>query len=197
VIDTQALKEHAGIAPYKSRLPGLKKDGAKYAAKCPWHSDSDPSLDVYQQDGVWLWGCFPCKTKGGVSGGDVLAFVQKRDGVSFKDALRKVAAETGFAAEEEQPTDFQYDVVQATQRLGEAKDFLATRGISMQEAQRSNLGVVDFPGIGKAVAFPYGETSASGQPVVKFRAVQVPTSEGCAFRPLAFWREGRGGKSLA
>jgi DNA primase len=88
-LDAAALKQHAGIEPYKSRLPDLKQDSGKYVAKCRWHGDSQPSLDVYQKDGVWLWGCFPCKATGGVSGGDVFSFVQKMDRISFVEALKK------------------------------------------------------------------------------------------------------------
>jgi hypothetical protein len=177
-VNIQALKEHAGVAPYKSRLAGLKKDGAKYVAKCPWHSDSSPSLDVYKKDGAWLWGCFPC-----TASGDVFSFVQKTDGITFRESLIKVASETSFAIEEEQSVDFQYDVTKAGQRIEEVNDFLLARGISLEEAQRANVGVVDFPGIGKAVAFPYGTTSATGQPVVKFRAVS-PKDKNSKFRHL-------------
>jgi hypothetical protein len=177
-LDAEQAKQHAGIEPYKSRLPGLKKDGSKYKAKCLWHDDSNPSLELYQKDGVWLFGCFPCNAKG-----DVFSFVQKVDGISFPKALKKIAEETGFVAETE--PDFQYDAEKASDRLSEAESYLASRGISIDEARAAGLGVLDFPDpdVGKCIVIPYGSQSESGQPVVKMRSL-APKTKNHKFRHL-------------
>jgi len=175
-LNADEVKRHAGIEPYKKRLPELKESGSKkYAAKCRWHGDSEPSLDVYLKDGEWKWGCFPCKT----GEQDVLTFVQRTEKVSFLEALKMVAAETGFAVEEQAETDFQYDAQKAMLRLGEAETFLTSRGILIEEAREAGLGVVDFPDpdVGKCVVIPYGSDSESGQPVVKMRSLSPKTKK--------------------
>jgi DNA primase len=101
VIDAIELKKHAGLAPFKTRLPGLKGSGKKYSTHCPFHEAANPSFDVFKDGDVWLFGCEPCKAKGeSKAKGDVFTFVQKKDNISFADALKKVAAETGFAVTE-------------------------------------------------------------------------------------------------
>lgn len=45
--------------------------GGRYAAVCPFHADSDPSLDVYG-DRLERFGCFPCG-----AGGDVFDLIER------------------------------------------------------------------------------------------------------------------------
>lgn len=46
------------------RIP-VEDVGGRYAAVCPFHPDSSPSLDVYGER-LERWGCFPCGAKGDV-----------------------------------------------------------------------------------------------------------------------------------
>lgn len=50
---------------------------------CPFHSDSKPSLHIY--DGTRGWHCFSCGT-----GGDIIDFVSKLFNLKFKDTVRKI-----------------------------------------------------------------------------------------------------------
>lgn len=50
---------------------------------CPFHNDSNPSLSVYHENG--LWHCFGCG-----KGGDVITFVMEKHGLEFKDAILKL-----------------------------------------------------------------------------------------------------------
>lgn len=56
--------EYIGIAIYSA-------DGRLHAT-CPFHSDRDPSFDIYPWRGGERWGCFVCSP-----GGDVLDLIQK------------------------------------------------------------------------------------------------------------------------
>jgi|SRR5579883_870463 len=176
-LDVEQVKQHAGIEPYKSRL-SLKENGQKYAAKCPWHTDSNPSFEVYEKGGVWRFSCFPCGLHG-----DVFAFVQKMDGISFLEALTKIAEETGFVPEVE--PEFQYNAETSAARLSEAEPYLRSRGITLEAARAANLGVLDFPsaGVGKCIVIPYGARSESGQPIVKMRSL-APKTKKDKFRHL-------------
>lgn len=53
-------------------------------AKCCFHADSNPSMKIY--DGNRGYHCFVCHT-----GGDVIDFVMRHDGIGFEAAVRLIA----------------------------------------------------------------------------------------------------------
>ena len=71
----------------------VKQAGASLKACCPFHQEKTPSFHIDRAKG--LYHCFGC----GASG-DAIAFVEKMEGVSFIDAVRKLAAQCGVALEE-------------------------------------------------------------------------------------------------
>ena len=177
----QELKRQAGVDPYHKRLK-LRKVGGQHQARCPWHNDSNPSFSVFEgRDGDYRFKCFACSDNGSGASGDVIAFVQRFDRLSFFDSVQRVAAECGYRVHYEQQAThngFNYNRQEGTARLSEVKDYLASRGISLDIAQEYGLGAADVPKIGLAVAMPYGES------IVKFRAVN-PASKGDKFRHLS------------
>lgn len=60
----------------------LRRSGARWVARCPFHDDDHPSLVIYA-DG---WKCFGCG-----AGGDVIAFAARLFGLRPLDAARKLA----------------------------------------------------------------------------------------------------------
>jgi len=68
--------------PDVARMYGLQvnRDGF---ARCPFHHEKTASFKIYKGDGGWH--CFGC----GMTG-DVIDFVEKYYGLSFKDALAKL-----------------------------------------------------------------------------------------------------------
>lgn len=69
------------ISPY---VP-LKKQGAGFVGKCPFHDDHKPSLSVSPAKG--LWKCFACGESG-----DAIAFVEKYENIGYVQALEVLAA---------------------------------------------------------------------------------------------------------
>lgn len=67
----------------------LERKGPNYKAICPFHDDHDPSLVVSVSRQQWR--CHPCH-----EGGDVIDFVQRRHGMSFKEALIYIAEKSGI-----------------------------------------------------------------------------------------------------
>ena len=59
----------------------LEKRGADHVGRCPFHDDKTPSLVVTPAKN--LWRCFGACD----AGGDVIAWVMKREGVSFRHAV--------------------------------------------------------------------------------------------------------------
>lgn len=71
----------------------IEASGVKLAARgrdhvglCPFHEDREPSLSVTAEKG--LWRCFGCDV-----GGDAIAWVMKREGVSFRHAVELLKAD--------------------------------------------------------------------------------------------------------
>lgn len=67
------------------------KKGKNYAIRCPFHAnDINPSLLINSD--LNLWNCFGCPPDDhGRTGGDVIKLVMKLDGLSFRQAVRKLA----------------------------------------------------------------------------------------------------------
>ncbi len=73
----------------------LRRQGSAYVARCPWHDDQRPSLQINPNRQTWK--CWVCNL-----GGDVFSFVMKRDNVSFGEALRILADRAGIPVTERQ-----------------------------------------------------------------------------------------------
>lgn len=69
---------------YAQQFPNLKTDNQRMwvSVRCCFHDDTSPSLRINLITGAFR--CFACGTKGG----DILAFHQQLNGVTFKQALR-------------------------------------------------------------------------------------------------------------
>jgi DNA primase catalytic core len=80
------------VAVVESRGVKLTRKGRNYVGLCPFHEDHDPSLVVNPDK--QLWHCFgACSANGGKSGGDVFAFVARKDGVTFLEAMKRLGYE--------------------------------------------------------------------------------------------------------
>jgi len=71
------------------RYLDLKKRGKSYWALCPFHKEKTPSFSIDPERGFYH--CFGCK-----EGGNVFSFLQKMEGLTFREALEKLAREAGI-----------------------------------------------------------------------------------------------------
>ena len=77
------------VETVSSYVPDLKQTGRNWKARCPFHSERTPSFVV--DPGRGTWHCFgSCST-----GGDVIEFVRRVEGLEFRDALRLCADRAG------------------------------------------------------------------------------------------------------
>jgi len=68
----------------------LKPSGSnRYVALCPFHQEKTPSFHVTREKQKFY--CFGCQ-----KGGDVIAFLREFEGLSFNDALRRLAERAGI-----------------------------------------------------------------------------------------------------
>lgn len=74
----------------------LKKSGRNYMGLCPFHGEKTPSFTVNQERQIFH--CFGCG-----EGGNVIGFIMKREGLSFPEAVRFLAARRGIALPEYSP----------------------------------------------------------------------------------------------
>jgi DNA primase len=87
----QTLKQQADIVRVVGDYVSLRKSGAQnYSGLCPFHKEKTPSFNVNSVRQYYY--CFGCHEKG-----DVFAFVQKVENITFPEAIRAVAQKMGVA----------------------------------------------------------------------------------------------------
>lgn len=97
--DVERVRQAADLADVVSRTVQLKRAGTgEYMGLCPFHDEKTPSFAVRPALGVWH--CFGCGL-----GGDVFAFVERRDGVGFADAVEILADQYGITLHYEKGTE--------------------------------------------------------------------------------------------
>ncbi|MDF1577998.1 MAG: DNA primase [Desulfobulbales bacterium] len=87
------VKEAADIVEIIGEHVNLKKAGANYKGRCPFHSEKTPSFTVNRARGSFH--CFGCN-----EGGDIFSFYMKYHNATFPEALKGLAKRYGVALPE-------------------------------------------------------------------------------------------------
>ncbi|MFO0903621.1 MAG: DNA primase [Pirellulales bacterium] len=132
----------------------LRRQGRGFVARCPWHDDRRPSLNVNPDRQTWR--CWVCNI-----GGDCFEWVMQKERVEFRDALQILADRAGITlvkqrgpeAKPGSPDDKAtlYSAVAWAEQLfrecllhspqaAAARDYLAGRGITADSIDRFRLG---------------------------------------------------------
>ena len=83
------LKDRADLVRIIEPYAPLKKKGANWMACCPFHQEKTPSFSVNPSKGFYK--CFGCG-----KGGTAFNFLMEMEGLTFPEAVRRVAEMTGI-----------------------------------------------------------------------------------------------------
>jgi DNA primase len=87
--DVERVREAVDIIAIVNRYVALREAGGQMVGICPFHEDTKPSFSV--SPAKQLFYCFGCG-----AGGNVFSFLMQIEGLTFGEALRKLAAEAGI-----------------------------------------------------------------------------------------------------
>jgi len=88
------VNESVDIVDVVSRYVTLKRSGRSFKGLCPFHEEKTPSFHVFPESARGPGGRFKCFGCG--EGGDVIAFLMKRDGLPFHEAVEELAQQAGI-----------------------------------------------------------------------------------------------------
>jgi DNA primase len=145
------LRNRLTLSAVVGRRVKLVKRGREHSGLCPFHNEKTPSFTVSDDKGFYH--CFGCGAHG-----SAIDFVMNVEGLSFPEAVERLAAQAGLQVPQDRPEDRQraekraglIDVVEAAclwfeEQLAseagrEARDYLAGRGLDPQTVKAFRLG---------------------------------------------------------
>ena len=152
--DIAAVRERSPIDEVVGEYLQLRNaGGGSLKGLCPFHDEKTPSFNVTPARGLWY--CHGCG-----EGGDLIKFVQKIDGLSFVEAVEKLAGRAGIDLRYEQggyvpgqEQSHRRRLIDAHRVAAEfyaekltkpeadhARQFLAERGFELADAERFGVG---------------------------------------------------------
>ncbi len=118
------LKNRADLLRIVEPYTKLKKSGANWLGRCPFHEEKTPSFSVQPSKGFYK--CFGCG-----KGGNAFTFVMETEGLSFPDAVRRIAEISGVPLPE--PVDdesYRRNKARQEQRRSLAQNVIALNRIA-------------------------------------------------------------------
>ncbi|MSO80136.1 MAG: DNA primase [Alphaproteobacteria bacterium] len=145
------LRARVSVSAIVGRRVRLERRGREHTGLCPFHKEKSPSFTVNDDKGFFH--CFGCGAHG-----DAFAFVMQSEGLSFREAVERLAGEAGMelaretpreAAEAEGRRDLEsvveaacawFEEQLATPAGAAARAYLERRGIGPDMRRRFRIG---------------------------------------------------------
>lgn len=145
------VREASDIVEVISRFVPLKKQGKRFVALCPFHSEKAPSFSVSPDKQLYY--CFGCQ-----AGGNVISFLMAHEKMEFTEAVKYLADSAGIKIPEkretQKETERKAELWQANnlaldyfsrclrnERVGKpARSYLAKRGIDKKTVGTFSIG---------------------------------------------------------
>ncbi len=148
----ERVKEAADIVEIISAYTELRRAGERHMGLCPFHEERTPSFSVDPREK--LYHCFGC----GV-GGDVIKFVEEKEGLGFPEAVEALADRYGVEVERDAEDPQAEDARRRRARLGELLErtaqFYAAYLWESKEAGKARQ-YLDSRGLGEEVLRGFG-----------------------------------------
>src|SRR6266480_1119222 len=90
----ETIKAKVDVVEEIGLVVSLQKSGKAFKGLCPFHNERTASFYVFAESQTWR--CFGCN-----EGGDVFSFVQKQQGLEFREALHYLAEKAGVPVEDQ------------------------------------------------------------------------------------------------
>lgn len=169
------VKDAADIVQVIGEHVELKRAGARFSGRCPFHSEKTPSFSVNPQG--QFYHCFGCGEHG-----DVFSFVMKFHHMDFPDALKMLAQKFGVDLPERKLSESEQAHLQQRDLLYRANEeavlvyqhclrhpkwgknartYLAQRGMPQEFVERYRLGYAPDPEEG-GWSYLFDQLSAKG-----------------------------------
>jgi DNA primase len=152
----ETVKAKVDVVEEIGLVVALRKAGKSFQGLCPFHNERTPSFYVFPDSQTWR--CFGCN-----EGGDVFTFVEKQQGLDFREALRYLADKAGVAVEEYGRSDPEHErqtnalkerlrklnedaalwfhqMLLRSKDAAEGRTYLQSRGISPESVMAFSLG---------------------------------------------------------
>lgn len=145
------IRARVGLGDVIARHVSLRRAGRELTGLCPFHNEKTPSFTVSEEKGFFH--CFGCGAHG-----DVIGFVMRQEGLSFPEAVERLAGEAGLEVPKATPEEREaakraatlHEVMERACRFFEdelqgprgvdARSYLARRGIDEETRARFRLG---------------------------------------------------------
>jgi DNA primase len=143
------VKSKLAIVDVVGESVQLRKAGTTLKGLCPFHGEKTPSFVVTPARESWH--CFGCG-----EGGDIFSFVMRREGLTFPEALKRLAAKAGIEIDErtsredarkarlrevlEQAIAFYHVVLMQSKTGAPALEYLHGRGFTDETIEKFQLG---------------------------------------------------------
>jgi len=148
----EIIRQHIEITELIGEYIRLEKKGRNYVGLCPFHQEKTPSFSVNSEKQIFH--CFGC----GV-GGDIFKFVMLSEGLTFPEAVRRLAEKAGvllpdtdrgwtekkrsqerFWEINKLAMDFYRNILVNRQEGGQAREYLKNRGLEERIQELFKLG---------------------------------------------------------
>lgn len=186
----EEVKQRAEIVEVVSQYTSLRKQGARFVGRCPFHEERTPSFSVNAAEGFYH--CFGCQR-----GGDTIRFVREIENLDFVGAIEWLAERFRVQLEYEesspraeaarqrrdrlhavldQATGFFERHLWDTEAGGPARAYLASRSLGEEIARTFRLGL--SPGQGLAA-----KAKEKGFTVAELREAGLANARGNDYFP--------------
>ena len=170
-INTDELKSCAPLIPYvrehySKQIPFVRENKSTVCAKCIWHEENTPSLALFANG---TYKCFGCGEHG-----DIITLVRRMENLQFKEACKLIGDNVGYEVTIEEPdplaeaykdtlNEHAKRYMNNLQNNKEAIEYLKSRGITKETAEKFMLGLTDedeykyrsdMGGISGKISFP-------------------------------------------